>query len=103
MSELSLNLLWIQVRLFIYKTGYQNSVPVLAETQNYPLLLQYICQQLGNQTTIQQGDRYYEISGVEVDTDDLDALRLTLQPDSPFPKSINRAIHALFFSMDRQC
>ena len=73
------------------------AIPVLPKTENYPLLLQSICQQLGNQTTIQQGDKYYEISGVEVDTDDLYDLHITLQPDSPFPKDSNRSIHALFF------
>ena len=94
LSEFDLSPTWIQLRP---QQGVSKAIPVLSETQNYPLLLQSICQQLGNQTTIQQGDRYYEISGVEIDTDDLYALRLTLQPDSPFSKSINRAIHALFF------
>lgn len=94
LSEFDLYPTWIQLRP---KQGVSKAIPVLAETQNYPLLLQSICQQLGNQTTIQQGDRYYEISGVEVDTDDLYDLRLTLQSDSPLPKDPNRAIHALFF------
>ena len=94
LSEFDLSPTWIQLRS---QKGVSKAIPVLSETQNYPLLLQSICQQLGNQTTILQSDRYYEISGVEVDTDDLYDLRLTLQPDSPFPKDSNRAIHALFF------
>ena len=94
LSEFDLSPTWIQLRS---QKGVSKAIPVLPDTQNYPLLLQSICQQLGNQTTIQQGDRYYEISGVEVDPDDLYDLRLTLQPDLPFPKDSNRAIHALFF------
>ncbi|ELS04222.1 hypothetical protein Xen7305DRAFT_00039500 [Xenococcus sp. PCC 7305] len=94
LSEFDLSPTWIQL---LPQQGVSKAIPVLSETQNYPLLLQSICQQLGNQTTIQQGDRYYEISGVEVDTDDLYDLRLTLQPDSPLPKYPNRAIHALFW------
>lgn len=94
LSEFDLSPTWIQLRP---KQGVGKAIPILSETQNYPLLLQSICQQLGNQTVIQQGNKHYEISGVEVDTDDLYDLRLTLQPESPFTKSINRAIHALFF------
>lgn len=94
LSEFDLSPTWIQLRP---QQGVSKAIPVLSETQNYPLLLQSICQQLENQTTIQQGDRHYEISGVEVDTDDLYDLRLTLQPDSPLSKNPNRAIHALFF------
>ena len=94
LSEFDLSPTWIQL---LPQQGVSKAIPVLAETQNYPLLLQSICQQLGNQTTIQQGDKHYEISGVEVDTDDLYDLRLTLQSESPFPKDSNRAIHALFF------
>lgn len=94
LSEFDLSPTWIQLSP---KQGVSKAIPVLPETQNYPLLLQSICQQLGNQTTIQQEDKHYEISGIEVDTDDLYDLRLTLQPDSPLPKDPNRAIHALFF------
>jgi CRISPR-associated endoribonuclease Cas6 len=94
LSEFDLSPIWIQLRP---QQGVSKAIPVLPETDNYPLLLQSICQQLGNQTVIQQEDKYYEISGVEVDTDDLYDLRLTLQSDSHFKKSINRAIHALFF------
>jgi CRISPR-associated endoribonuclease Cas6 len=94
LSEFDLSPTWIQL---LPKQGVSKAIPILPETENYPLLLQSICQQLGNQTTIQQEDKYYEISGVEVDTDDLYNLRLTLQPDLPLPKFINRAIHALFF------
>ena len=94
LSEFDLSPTWIKLRP---KQRVSKAIPILSETQNYPLLLQSICQQLGNQTVIQQGDKYYEISGVEIDTDDLYDLRLTLQPDSPLPKYQNRAIHALFF------
>ena len=94
LSEFDLSPTWIQLRP---QQGVSKAIPVLPETQNYPLLLQSICQQLGNQTVIQQDDKHYEISGVEIDADDFYDLRLTLQPDSPLPKSINRAIHALFF------
>ena len=94
LSEFDLSPTWIQLRP---QQGVSKAIPVLSETQNYPLLLQSICQQLGNRTVVQQGDKHYEISGVEVDTDDLYRLRLILQPNLPLPKSINRAIHALFF------
>jgi CRISPR-associated endoribonuclease Cas6 len=94
LSEFNLSPTWIQL---LPKQGVSKAVPVLLETQNYPLLLQSICQQLGNQTIIEQEGQNYEVSGVEVDSGDLYDLRLILQPESPLPKSINRAIHALFF------
>lgn len=94
LSEFDLSPTWVQLRP---QQGVTKAIPVLPETENYPFLLQSICQQLGNQTVIQQGDKHYEVSGVEVDIDDLYDLRLTLQPELPFPKHPNRAIHALFF------
>ncbi len=94
LSEFDLSPTWIQL---LPKQGVSKAIPVLLQTQNYPLLLQSICQQLGNQTIIEQGGQCYEVSGVEVDADELYDLRLILQPDSPLSKSINRAIHALFF------
>ena len=94
LSEFDLSPIWIRLTP---KQGVSKAVPVLLETKKYPLLLKSICQQLGNQTIIEQGGKHYEISGIEVDSDDLYDIRLSLKAESAFPKSINRAVHALFF------
>jgi CRISPR-associated endoribonuclease Cas6 len=94
LSEFNLFPIWIPLNP---KKGVTKIIPVLPETQNYPLLLQAICQQLTKQTIIEWEGKNYEVSGVEIDSNDLYDLRLTLTLESPLPKSINRAIHALFF------
>ncbi|MDJ0692249.1 MAG: hypothetical protein QNJ41_27630 [Xenococcaceae cyanobacterium MO_188.B32] len=55
LSEFDLSPTWIQL---LPKQGVSKAIPVLLETQNYPLLLQSICQQLGNQTVIREQVSY---------------------------------------------
>ncbi len=77
--------------------GVVKVMPVLPEPQLYPSLMQAICQQIGQNSLIEWQQKPYEIAGVEVDSDSLHTIQITISAVRPLPPTLGRAIHALSF------
>ncbi|UIE40011.1 CRISPR system precrRNA processing endoribonuclease RAMP protein Cas6 [Leptodesmis sichuanensis] len=76
--------------------GVTKVMPV-SEAHHYSMLMQTICQQMNWSTQIEWQGKFYELAGIEVDTQDLHILEISLSPTKPLSHSIGRAIHAQFF------
>lgn len=84
--------IWIPLR----KTnGISKIMPVLPEPQLYTNLMQAICQQIGNNSSVEWREKAYSIGGVEVDSHSLHIIQLNISTFKPFPPTLSRAIHAL--------
>jgi CRISPR-associated endoribonuclease Cas6 len=75
--------------------GITKVMPVLPSSNKYPLLFQSICQQLTKFKPIEWQGRYYEIGGVETQTDRLFVIQLSLSHLQPLPATLNRAMHGM--------
>lgn len=72
-------------------------VMLVAELQDYPTIMQAICQQISWNVAIAWQGHCYEFTGIEVNNYDLHVLQIPLTPVEPLPPSMGRAIHAQFF------
>jgi|GEM_PF-671453 CRISPR-associated endoribonuclease Cas6 len=95
-SDLSNNTIPIWIPL-CKADGVLKVMPVLPEAQLYPSLMQVICQQIGQNSLVEWQKKPYEVAGVEVDSDSLHTIQVTISAVKPQPPTLGRAIHALCF------
>lgn len=79
------------------RNGVIKAMPVLAQPDLYPSLMQSICQQIALGQTVQWQEQAYELAGVEVDPHALHVIQLSIAPQEPLPPTMGRAVHALCF------
>jgi CRISPR-associated endoribonuclease Cas6 len=77
--------------------GVTRIMPVLPEPILYPNLVQSICQGIGQDTLVEWGQKPYELTGVEVDSNALHIIQVSISATKPLPATLGRAIHALCF------
>lgn len=77
--------------------GIIKVMATLSQPAFYPVLMQTICQQIGQSTTVEWQGRIYELTGVEVDSAALHVLQIPLFAAEPLPPTLGRAIHAQCF------
>lgn len=93
LAEVELSPTWVPLAK---ENGVTKVMPV-AEPQHYSMLMQSICQRIGLNTEIEWQGKFYELAGVEVDTQDLHVVQIPLSIAKPLSHSVGRAIHAQFF------
>lgn len=69
-------------------------MPVLAQPDYYPALLQIISEQLLTNTVVEWAGKIYEILALEVEPDDLHLLQIAVTSRDRLPTSLERAVHA---------
>jgi CRISPR-associated endoribonuclease Cas6 len=75
--------------------GVVKAMPVLPRSDGYPVLLSQIGNRLMGGEAIAWQGKYYEAIGVEMEANELFAIRVSLFPRESLPPAVNRAIHAL--------
>ena len=94
LSEIDIAPIWIPLRK---ADGVTKIMPVLPEAQSYPNLMQAICQQIGENSSVEWREKPYNIGGVEVNSHSLHTVEINISTFKPFPPTLGRAIHALCF------
>jgi CRISPR-associated endoribonuclease Cas6 len=77
--------------------GVTRIIPVLPDLFLYPNLMQSICQRIGQDSLVEWEQKPYELTGVEVDFNELHIIQVSISAIKPLPATLGRAIHALFF------
>jgi CRISPR-associated endoribonuclease Cas6 len=83
---------WIPL---VSQRGVVKAIPVLPRPDGYPVLLSQIGDRLMGGEAIAWQGKSYEAIGVEMEANDLFAVRVSLCPRESLPPTVNRAIHAL--------
>ena len=94
LSEIDIAPIWIPLRK---ADGVTKIMPVLPEAQSYPNLMQAICQQIGENSSVEWREKPYNIGGVEVNSHSLHTIEINISTFKPLPPTLGRAIHALCF------
>ena len=85
---------WIPQR---QRDGVIRIMAALSHPKYYPTLIEHLCQQINQTTTIEWRKRSYCLTGIEVDSHDLHLLQIPIFAAQPLPTNLGRAIHALCF------
>lgn len=91
LSELDPLPIWVPLAR---KNGVNKVLAVSSNSEQYPEILQYIFGQISQRTAVEWQGKFYELTGVEVDNQELHVLEIALFPSEPLPPSLGRAIHA---------
>ncbi len=93
LSETQLLPVWIPLRI---NGGVTKIMSVLPNSVLYPNLMQSICQQIAQNTLVEWWQKPYELTGVEVDSDALHLIQVSVASAAP-GQTLGRAIHAQCF------
>lgn len=94
LSELEYPPVWIPLPR---QNGVNKVMAVLSNSDNYAALVQHIFQQISYRTAVEWEGKQYELTGVEVDNNELHVLEIAIFASSPLPPTLGRAIHAQCF------
>lgn len=90
-SELDPLPIWVPLAR---KNGVNKVLAVSSNSEQYPEILQYIFGQISQRTAVEWQGKAYELTGVEVDNQELHVLEIALFASDPLPPTLGRAIHA---------
>ncbi|MDK2410911.1 hypothetical protein QHH11_20270 [Aphanizomenon sp. PH219] len=86
---------WIQLHI---ADGITKIMPVLPDCGLYPQLMESICQRIiGKEITLDWQNNSYQLTGVEVDSNNLHVILISVSATAPLPATLGRAIHAQCF------
>jgi CRISPR-associated endoribonuclease Cas6 len=94
LSEFQPAPVWIPLKTH---DGVTKIMPVLPDLVLYPNLMEQICQRIGNDNYLEWQQKLYEMVGVEVNTNTLHVIHISLIATAPLPSTLGRAIHAQCF------
>lgn len=94
LSELKSPPVWIPLSR---QNGVNKVMAVLANPENYAAIMQHIFQQISYRTAVEWQGKPYELTGVEVDNNELHVLEIPLFASETLPPTLGRAIHAQCF------
>lgn len=84
--------IWIPLRKI---DGVTKIMPVLPEAMLYDNLMRSLLGQIAENSLVQWREKSYEIGGVEVNSDSLHTIQVSITTVQPLPPTLARAIHAL--------
>lgn len=88
---------WIPLQIH---DGITKIMPVLPDSQLYPQLMESVCQYIcegGVSQSLNWNNKFYQFIGVEVDSDALHVILVSISANEPLPSTLGRAIHAQCF------
>lgn len=85
---------WIPQR---QRDGATRIMAALPHSEHYPTLIEHLCEQISQKTTVEWQKKSYDLTGIEVDSQDLHVLQIPIFSIQPLPTNLGRAIHALCF------
>ena len=93
LSELASPPAWIPLA----RQNGVNKVMAVLSNPDYTAIMQQLFQQISYRTAVEWQGKQYEITGVEVDNNELHVLEIPIFPSAPLPPTLGRAIHAQCF------
>lgn len=88
---------WIPLHI---ANGVTKIMPVLPDSQLYPQLMESVCQHIckgGISNSLEWENKRYQFTGVEVDSDNLHVVLISISATVQLPPTLGRAIHAQCF------
>ncbi|MEA5554326.1 CRISPR system precrRNA processing endoribonuclease RAMP protein Cas6 [Anabaena cylindrica UHCC 0172] len=86
---------WIPLHI---DDGITKIMPVLLDYGLYPQLMESICQRIiGKRIILDWQNNSYQLTGVEVDSNALHVILISISATAPLPATLGRAIHAQCF------
>ncbi len=86
---------WIPLKI---ADGITKIMPVLPDSGLYPHLMESICQRIISQKVILDWEnKSYQLTGVDIDSNDLHVILISIFATAPLPATLGRAIHAQCF------
>ncbi|AFZ60974.1 CRISPR system precrRNA processing endoribonuclease RAMP protein Cas6 (plasmid) [Anabaena sp. PCC 7938] len=97
LSDTQLVPIWIPLQI---DNGITKIMPVLPDSKLYPQLMESICQHICRgrvSPSLEWQNKPYQPTGVEVDSNALHIILVSISANAPLPATLGRAIHAQFF------